>query len=159
MTSAQTEQLLPVPGPPPDSARTARRQSTGHDRVTRFLSKLVLEGVIRHCTGSPLLAPLIERQTRPTGLPGSGTFPRQLSFCEDHGGSHAAPAAILAFLTACDRGNSPSNVAAAGGTETPKTTVLEAGADVLQSKAPLRELDAYLDGFHFKDGDMRARSS
>jgi hypothetical protein len=109
--------------------------------------------------GLPAAGPVDRTSNAPDWIARQRNLPAPLSFCEDHGGSHAAPAAILAFLTACDRGNSPSNVAAAGGTETPKTTVLEAGADVLQSKAPLRELDAYLDGFHFKDGDMRARSS
>jgi len=65
--------------------------------------------------------------------------------------------AILAVLAACDRANTPSGIAAPGSSETAKTKALEAGADVLQGKAPLRALDAYLDGFHFRAGDLRAQ--
>lgn len=35
--------------------------------------------------------------------------------------------------------------------------MLEAGADLLQGKAPLRQLDAYLDGFHFYNGQPDAQ--
>lgn len=38
--------------------------------------------------------------------------------------------------------------------ETPETRVLEAGADLLQAKLPLQQLDAYLDGFHFANGHL-----
>jgi hypothetical protein len=38
-----------------------------------------------------------------------------------------------------------------------KTRALEAGAELLQRKAPLGELDAYLDGFHFYDGNLQAQ--
>jgi hypothetical protein len=62
--------------------------------------------------------------------------------------------ALLA--TACGN-NSDSKVAAPGADETPKTRVLEAGADLMQGKAPLRKLDAYLDGFHFYNGHMAAQ--
>jgi hypothetical protein len=64
---------------------------------------------------------------------------------------------ILAVIAACGRDNSPSDASAPGGSETAKTKLLEAGADVLQSKAPLRALNAYLDGFHFRAGNMRAQ--
>jgi hypothetical protein len=63
-------------------------------------------------------------------------------------------AAVLA--TACGN-NTDSKVAAPGADESPKTRVLEAGADLLQVKAPLRKLDAYLDGFHFYNGQMAAQ--
>lgn len=55
-------------------------------------------------------------------------------------------------LAACGGRNTDSNVDAPGRDESARTRVLEAGADLLQSKAPLRQLDAYLDGFHFYNG-------
>jgi hypothetical protein len=66
--------------------------------------------------------------------------------------------ATLVCLTACNRANTPSQVSAPGGGETAKTKLLETGAEVLQRKAPLHALDAYLDGFHFRAGDMRAQA-
>jgi hypothetical protein len=65
--------------------------------------------------------------------------------------------AIAALLCACGGNNTDSNVAAPGEDQDTKTTVLEAGADLLQSKAPLRQLDAYLDGFHFYSGNMQGQ--
>jgi hypothetical protein len=47
-----------------------------------------------------------------------------------------------------------SNVSPPGREESSETRILEAGANVLQDKAPLRELNAYLDGFHFYSGRM-----
>lgn len=60
-----------------------------------------------------------------------------------------------ALLAACGGDNTPSKVQSPGAPESAKTQVLEAGADVLQDKDPLENLDAYLDGFHFVSGDMR----
>lgn len=39
----------------------------------------------------------------------------------------------------------------------PSTRVLEAGADALQAKPPIAALNAYLDGFHFYNGNMRGQ--
>ncbi|MDD2712019.1 MAG: OBAP family protein [Simplicispira sp.] len=57
------------------------------------------------------------------------------------------------FPTATAHGsNTASNVVAAGGPETTKTKVLEAGAAALQNKPPIEAINAYLDGFHFYNG-------
>lgn len=60
-------------------------------------------------------------------------------------------------LAACGGRNTESNVQSPGTEESAKTQVLEAGADLLQGKAPLRQLDAYLDGFHFYNGQPDAQ--
>lgn len=67
------------------------------------------------------------------------------------------PLAAALLLAACGGSNTGSPVAAPGQDEATKTEVLEAGADLLQSKAPLRQLDAYLDGFHFYSGNMQGQ--
>jgi hypothetical protein len=61
------------------------------------------------------------------------------------------------MLAACGGGNTESKVDAPGEKKSGETRVLEAGADLLQDKAPLRELDAYLDGFHFYNGHPEAQ--
>ncbi|AZR27297.1 DUF1264 domain-containing protein [Xanthomonas vasicola pv. arecae] len=52
----------------------------------------------------------------------------------------------LALCTSCSR--SPSSVTPPGAPESAKTTVLEAGAKVLQPNDPVGKLDIYLVGFH-----------
>jgi len=59
-----------------------------------------------------------------------------------------------ALLTACGGENTGSNVQTPGAEKTTKTEVLEAGADMLQDKTPLKRVSAYLDGFHFYSGYM-----
>lgn len=66
-------------------------------------------------------------------------------------------AGILLLATACGGDNSQSNVAPPGAEESAKSKVLEAGADMLQDKAPVNALNAYLDGFHFYNGDMKSQ--
>lgn len=63
---------------------------------------------------------------------------------------------VLAFaaLAGCGGGNTKSMAPAAGAGESAKTRLLETGAALLQEKAPLDELDAYLDGFHFYNGSL-----
>jgi hypothetical protein len=63
----------------------------------------------------------------------------------------------LALLAACGGENTSSNVAAPGSEESAKTKTLEAGADLLQHKAPLNSLNAYLDGFHFYNGSPQGQ--
>ena len=69
--------------------------------------------------------------------------------------------ATIAFsvcvVCACSGKNTPSPVEAPGASEQPKTQALEAGADLLQSRAPLHALNAYLDGFHFYSGNMQGQ--
>jgi hypothetical protein len=68
---------------------------------------------------------------------------------------HAAGTlALTSMLLSCGGENTPSQVQAPGSRESAKTQALEAGADLLQDKAPLETFNAYLDGFHFASGDM-----
>jgi hypothetical protein len=62
-----------------------------------------------------------------------------------------------AVLAGCGGADTSSNVSAPGNEPEAKTQLLEAGASLLQAKAPLGELNAYLDGFHFYNGDMQAQ--
>jgi hypothetical protein len=65
-----------------------------------------------------------------------------------------AVGALLLALAACGADNTESKVAPPGAKASATTQALETGADVLQEKAPLEALNAYLDGFHFYSGDM-----
>lgn len=58
------------------------------------------------------------------------------------------------LLTACGD-DTRSSVQAPGADTVPKTKVLEAGAAALQTQPPIRAINAYLDGFHFYNGDMK----
>jgi hypothetical protein len=60
----------------------------------------------------------------------------------------------LAACAGCGGNNTESAVRAPGSPTTAKTDVLQAGAALLQDKAPLEALDAYMNGFHFYNGDM-----
>lgn len=64
---------------------------------------------------------------------------------------------LSALLLTCGGKNTPSNVETPGKEKTTKDKVLEAGADLLQDKRPLKALDMYLDGFHFYNGDMKGQ--
>ncbi|MDQ2657271.1 MAG: OBAP family protein [Bacteroidota bacterium] len=65
--------------------------------------------------------------------------------------------AVTLILTACGRENSETDVETPGEAKTGKTKALEAGADLLQTKSPLRKIHAYLDGFHFYNGNINAQ--
>lgn len=67
----------------------------------------------------------------------------------------ASAAALL--LGACAADNTASNVVAPGDAPSPTTRTLDAGAALLQSRPPIDALNAYLDGFHFYNGDMKAQ--
>jgi hypothetical protein len=54
---------------------------------------------------------------------------------------------VFAISFACGGGNTSSNVQAPGDNKTTKDRVLTVGADVLQSKTPLKKFSTYLDGF------------
>ncbi|GFE83896.1 hypothetical protein GCM10011487_58960 [Steroidobacter agaridevorans] len=62
-----------------------------------------------------------------------------------------------ATLAGCGGENTSSKVAPPGSEPVAKTKMLESGANLLQNKAPLGELNAYLDGFHFYNGNMQAQ--
>lgn len=65
--------------------------------------------------------------------------------------------AILLGVTACGGNNTASNVEAPGEDKTAKSKTLETGADLLQDKGPLKKINAYLNGFHFYNGNMDAQ--
>lgn len=60
-------------------------------------------------------------------------------------------------MIGCGGKNTDSNVEAPGGDKTGKTKALEAGADLLQDKSPLKKINVYLDGFHFYCGNPDAQ--
>ncbi len=64
---------------------------------------------------------------------------------------------FLIALTACGGGNTESNVEAPGADKSTKSKALETGAELLQSKSPLAAINAYLDGFHFYNGNINAQ--
>jgi hypothetical protein len=68
-----------------------------------------------------------------------------------------AAALACAALTGCGGENTASNVTSPGAEESAKTKVLESGANVMQDKTPLTALNAYLDGFHFYNGNMQGQ--
>jgi hypothetical protein len=61
---------------------------------------------------------------------------------------------VLLFLIGCGANTSPSRVTVPGTKPTAKSTVLEAGAAMLQAMPPIQQLNLYLDGFHFYADDM-----
>ena len=66
---------------------------------------------------------------------------------------------IIAFMLpailvcACGGQNTPSTTETPGAQTSTKTRALETGAELLQDQTPLRGLNAYLDGFHFVNGN------
>lgn len=61
------------------------------------------------------------------------------------------------FLTSCGGKNTSSNVDAPGDSKTAKDKTLDIGADLMQDKTPLKGFNAYLDGFHFYNGNINAQ--
>jgi hypothetical protein len=64
---------------------------------------------------------------------------------------------LTILLGACSSNNSDSKVKAPGEEKSTKSQLLEAGADVLQGKGPLKRINAYLNGFHFYNGNIDAQ--
>lgn len=64
-------------------------------------------------------------------------------------------AAIL--IQGCGGKNKESNVEVPGSEKTGETKLLNAGADLLQEKSPLKKFSAYLDGFHFYNGNIKSQ--
>ncbi|EPF65653.1 OBAP family protein [Pseudomonas syringae] len=60
-------------------------------------------------------------------------------------------------IAGCAGDNTASKVHAPGNPTTALTTTLDAGAGVLQSRPPIAALNAYLDGFHFYNGQMNTQ--
>jgi len=61
------------------------------------------------------------------------------------------------LLAACGQHNTASYIDAAGAPKSAETRTLEVGAKLLQGKAPLNAVRAYLNGFHFYNGDMNGQ--
>ncbi|HEY1043347.1 MAG TPA: OBAP family protein [Telluria sp.] len=65
--------------------------------------------------------------------------------------------ALAAALAACGGKTTESKVTPPGDAQAPQTRALEVGADLLQNKPPIEAINAYLDGFHFYNGNMKAQ--
>lgn len=65
--------------------------------------------------------------------------------------------AISTIYISCADPNTESNVKTPGAEKSSKSAVLAVGADLLQSKTPLKKINAYLNGFHFYNGNMNAQ--
>lgn len=61
------------------------------------------------------------------------------------------------IFCSCGGNNSPSKVDAPGAEKSTKTKTLETGANLIQDKTPLKKFNAYLDGFHFYNGNMKGQ--
>ncbi|MBO9657271.1 MAG: OBAP family protein [Chitinophagaceae bacterium] len=61
------------------------------------------------------------------------------------------------LLLSCGGRNTSSNVDTPGDYTTPKDKALNTGADLLQDKTPLKKFNAYLNGFHFYNGNINAQ--
>lgn len=67
--------------------------------------------------------------------------------------ARALALAGAALVAGCGDQNSPPKTATAGAEKSTTTAALETGAAATQHKAPLSELNVYLDGFHFASGN------
>jgi hypothetical protein len=66
-------------------------------------------------------------------------------------------AVTCGLLVACGAKNTESNVQPPGADATAKTKILEVGTAALQNKPPIEAINAYLDGFHFYNGNMKGQ--
>jgi hypothetical protein len=64
---------------------------------------------------------------------------------------------INLFFTSCGGKNTASNVDVPGREKDAKSQTLEAGADLIQSKSPVKKINIYLNGFHFYNGNIDAQ--
>lgn len=64
---------------------------------------------------------------------------------------------LIVALFGCGGKNTKSNVGEAGDEKKGKDKLLNTGANLLQNKAPLNAVSAYLDGFHFYNGNQGAQ--
>jgi hypothetical protein len=65
--------------------------------------------------------------------------------------------AAFVALCGCSDSNTDSSVTPPGSAESMETKALEVGADLLQKKSPIREFNAYLNGFHFHNGNIESQ--
>jgi hypothetical protein len=71
--------------------------------------------------------------------------------------STALSIAVACGLAACGGNNTAPNVESPGEEESARTNLLEAGAALLQDRPPIEAINAYLDGFHFYNGNLKAQ--
>jgi hypothetical protein len=64
---------------------------------------------------------------------------------------------FLIGIASCGGENTKSKVESPGKEKDIKSKTLEAGADLLQDKSPLKKINVYLNGFHFYNGNMGAQ--
>ena len=64
---------------------------------------------------------------------------------------------LIGTFVCCGGKNTPSHVEAPGDVKTAKDKALNTGANMLQDKTPLKNFSAYLDGFHFYNGNINAQ--
>lgn len=62
---------------------------------------------------------------------------------------------LFFILAGCNGRDTQSNVTAPGADKATSTKALETGAAILQTQPPIGAINAYLDGFHFYNGDMK----
>jgi len=67
------------------------------------------------------------------------------------------PFLYIIVLCGCGGRNTDSYVESPGDKKSTKDKMLEAGAELLQDKSPLKKFNTYLDGFHFYNGNMNAQ--
>jgi hypothetical protein len=65
--------------------------------------------------------------------------------------------AAATFIVACGGNNTDSPVEAPGEEKSDESKLLNTGADFLQDKSPLKAFNAYLNGFHFYNGNINAQ--
>ncbi|MGN6417200.1 MAG: OBAP family protein [Pseudobacter sp.] len=65
--------------------------------------------------------------------------------------------ACMLLAAACGGRNTSSNVEPPGQEKTAKDKALNTGANLLQSKTPISRISAYLNGFHFYNGNIDAQ--
>ncbi len=67
------------------------------------------------------------------------------------------PGLLAMIFCSCGGNNTPSNIESPGDEKTTKDKILNTGADILQDKTPLKKFSAYLNGFHFYNGNINAQ--
>src|ERR687897_239500 len=60
-------------------------------------------------------------------------------------------------IVACGGNNTDSAVEVPGEKKSSESKLLNTGADFLQNKSPLKAFNAYLNGFHFYNGNINAQ--
>jgi hypothetical protein len=112
-----------------------------------------------HCTGSDDPVPAsphpLSRMDERSGNEGEIPLRRVMTMPNPYFG-RVTFCALCGILCACTA-NTESPVDAPGRPESARTLLLESGAATLQPKPPLDALNAYLDGFHFYNGEPRAQ--